>query len=94
MTFEDTPTETLDAKGLNCPMPVVEAKRAVDDLDDGDVLEVVATDPGSVNDVAGWADNTPGVELEAQDEDETGGDTSSSDEPTRTIYTHYVRKTE
>ncbi|MFB6071729.1 MAG: sulfurtransferase TusA family protein [Halobacterium sp.] len=75
------PTETLDVKGLNCPMPVVKTKQATDGLDDGDVLEVVATDPGSVSDLGGWADSTDGVELLDQHE---GDD----------LYTHYVRKTE
>ncbi|GAA0287544.1 sulfurtransferase TusA family protein [Halobacterium noricense] len=73
--------ETLDATGLSCPMPVVETKQATDDLVVGDVLEVRATDPGSVSDLAGWADGTAGVELLDQTED---GD----------VYTHYVRRTE
>lgn len=73
-------TETLDATGLNCPMPVVRTKQATDDLDAGDLLEVRATDPGSVSDIAGWADSTPGVELVDQTED---GD----------LYVHFVRKT-
>lgn len=40
-------TETLDVKGQNCPMPVVKTKQATDNLDEGDILEVLATDPGS-----------------------------------------------
>jgi tRNA 2-thiouridine synthesizing protein A len=75
------PTETLDATGLNCPMPVVKTKQATDDLAPGDVLEVVATDPGSMSDLGGWADSTDGVELLDQRE---GDDT----------YTHYVRVTD
>ena len=74
-------TETLDVKGASCPMPVVKTKSAIDGLDAGDVLEVLATDPGSVSDIDGWASGTPGVELLEQ---ETGED----------VYTHYVRKTE
>ena len=73
--------ETLDATGLSCPMPVVKTKQATDDLAVGDVLEVRATGPGSVSDLAGWADGTAGVELLDQTED---GD----------VYTHYVRRTE
>ncbi|WP_435334263.1 sulfurtransferase TusA family protein [Haloarchaeobius sp. TZWWS8] len=75
------PTETLDVKGENCPMPVVKTKQAIDDLEPGDVLEVVATDSGSMSDMPGWADTTDGVELLDQEE----GDG---------VYTHYVRKTE
>ena len=83
MSTEYEITDTLDAKGLNCPMPVVKAKQAVDGLEEDDVLEVLATDPGSVADVEGWADATSGVELIEQDEVEEGGET---------IYRHYVRK--
>jgi TusA-related sulfurtransferase len=80
MSSEIDTTETLDVKGASCPMPVVKTKAAVDDLAAGDVLEVLATDPGSVSDVDGWAAGTDGVELLDQVED---GD----------VYRHYVRKT-
>lgn len=43
-------TETVDAKGLNCPMPVLRAKKALRNLSAGDTLEVLATDPGAVAD--------------------------------------------
>jgi len=74
-------TETLDVKGASCPMPVVKTKSAVDELAEGDVLEVVATDPGSMSDLDGWASGTDGVEMLDQIEE---GD----------VYKHYVRKTE
>ena len=77
-----TPTETLDVTGLNCPLPVVKTKQAVDDLAADDVLEVRATDPGSVSDLAGWASATDGVELLDQAETEADG------EP---LFTHLVR---
>ena len=44
-------TATLDAKGLNCPMPIVKTKKAMKDLEGGDILTVEATDPGSVKDM-------------------------------------------
>ncbi len=44
------PLETLDAKGLNCPMPILKARQAIDRLGPGDQLEVLSTDPGSVQD--------------------------------------------
>jgi TusA-related sulfurtransferase len=78
---ENEITETLDVTGENCPMPVVKTKQTIDDLADGEVLEVRATDPGSMSDIAGWADTTGGVELVTQEE---GDD----------VFTHYVRKTE
>ena len=56
-------TETLDVKGASCPMPVVKTKTTIDGLDAGEVLEVLATDPGSMSDLDGWASGTDGVEL-------------------------------
>lgn len=41
----------LDAKGLSCPMPVLKTKKAIDGLQSGQVLEVIATDPGSKSDI-------------------------------------------
>ena len=81
MSAEFDITETLDVKGASCPMPVVKTKTAIDDLAEGAVLEVLATDPGSMSDIDGWADGTEGVELVDQEE---GDD----------VYKHYVRKTE
>ena len=40
----------LDAKGLNCPLPILRAKKAIAELSSGQVLKIVATDPGSVKD--------------------------------------------
>jgi tRNA 2-thiouridine synthesizing protein A len=42
--------EVLDAKGLNCPLPILKAKKALNGLSDGKTLEVLSTDPGSVAD--------------------------------------------
>ena len=80
MTAEFNIAETLDVKGASCPMPVVKTKSAIDDLAEGDVLEVLATDPGSMSDIDGWAAGTAGVELVDQEE---GDD----------VYKHYVEKT-
>ena len=43
-------TKTLDAKGLNCPLPVLKAKKSIKGHETGDTLEVLSTDPGSVSD--------------------------------------------
>lgn len=48
----------LDASGLACPMPIIKTKKAVDGLAVGQVLKLVATDPGSVSDVQAWANKT------------------------------------
>jgi len=42
--------ETLDAKGLNCPLPILKAKKVLKGMDNGKVLEILATDPGSIKD--------------------------------------------
>lgn len=50
--------QTLDCKGLACPMPIVRTKKAMDQLQAGQVIEVQATDRGSLADMEGWAKNT------------------------------------
>jgi len=51
-------TKQLDAKGLTCPLPVLKARRAMKELAPGDVLEIEATDPGSVTDFAHFCETT------------------------------------
>lgn len=53
--MSETPNATLDAKGLSCPLPVVKARLEIEKLASGQVLEVMATDPGSVSDFENWA---------------------------------------
>jgi len=53
-----TPDQTLDASGLACPMPIIKTKKAVDGLKVGEILKLIATDPGSVSDVAAWTQKT------------------------------------
>ena len=48
----------LDARGLNCPLPILRAKKALNDLTTGQVLRIVATDPGSVRDFQAFAKQT------------------------------------
>lgn len=47
--------KVLDAKGLACPMPIVRTKKALEELKAGQVLEVQATDKGSLADIQSWA---------------------------------------
>jgi tRNA 2-thiouridine synthesizing protein A len=51
-------TDQLDAKGLICPLPVLKARRTMKTLAEGDVLEIEATDPGSVKDFAHFCETT------------------------------------
>ncbi|WP_138417361.1 sulfurtransferase TusA family protein [Aquibacillus sediminis] len=48
-------TKVLDAKGLACPMPIVRTKKAMNELESGDILEVHATDKGAKSDLTAWA---------------------------------------
>jgi tRNA 2-thiouridine synthesizing protein A len=61
---------TLDATGLKCPLPVLKARRALRDVPAGGLLEVLATDPGAVQDFAHFC-TTTGCEL--VESGETGG---------------------
>ncbi len=54
--------KTLDAKGLNCPLPILRAKKTLKEVPSGGTLEVLATDPGSVADFAAFC-RTTGNEL-------------------------------
>lgn len=59
---------TLDAKGLNCPLPILKAKKALKDVPAGGTLEVLATDPGSVADFQAFCRQT-GNEIVEHSED-------------------------
>ncbi|WP_093555400.1 sulfurtransferase TusA family protein [Pseudoduganella namucuonensis] len=48
----------LDARGLNCPLPILKAKKALAELQSGEVLRIMATDPGSVRDFQAFAKQT------------------------------------
>lgn len=48
----------LDARGLNCPLPILKAKKALADMETGEVLRIVATDSGSVRDFQAFAKQT------------------------------------
>jgi tRNA 2-thiouridine synthesizing protein A len=61
-------TQTIDARGLSCPMPIVKTAQAVKAMSAGAVVEVLATDPGSVKDFAAWSRAT-GHELVEQTSD-------------------------
>ncbi|KIL37382.1 hypothetical protein SD71_01545 [Cohnella kolymensis] len=58
MSTQIQANKTLDCKGLACPMPIVKTKKAMDQMHPGEVIEVQATDKGSLADIQGWAKNT------------------------------------
>jgi tRNA 2-thiouridine synthesizing protein A len=61
-------TRQIDARGLSCPMPIVKTAQAIKTTLAGDLIEVLATDPGSVKDFAAWS-RTTGHELVEQSVD-------------------------
>ncbi len=63
-------TKELDTRGLNCPLPILKAKKALSDMATGELLRVVSTDPGSVRDFQAFARQT-GNELVRQNTEGT-----------------------
>ena len=70
--------QRLDCKGLNCPLPILKTKKALDGMAAGQVLEMTATDPGSRPDMEAFARRTGHELIEAK---EQGG-----------LFTFYIRK--
>ncbi len=62
-------TATVDARGQSCPGPLVALARALKEAEQGDLLELLATDPGSRSDVPAWAELSGNELLEAAEED-------------------------
>jgi tRNA 2-thiouridine synthesizing protein A len=59
----------LDASGLNCPLPILRAKKALAGMEQGQVLKVLATDPGSVKDFEAFARQTGNALLDSSTEE-------------------------
>jgi tRNA 2-thiouridine synthesizing protein A len=64
----NTDVVTLDARGLKCPMPIVRTAQKIKEISSGQLLEVLATDPGAVADFAAWG-RTTGNEIVEQSTD-------------------------
>ena len=60
--------EELDASGLNCPLPILRAKKTLAGMDAGKILHIIATDPGSVKDFEAFAKQTGNELLESKEE--------------------------
>jgi tRNA 2-thiouridine synthesizing protein A len=58
----------LDARGLNCPLPILRTKKSLNDMTSGQILRVVATDPGSVRDFQAFSKQTGNELLSSQTE--------------------------
>ena len=75
----------LDVRGAKCPLPIIKAKKEIDALATGEMLEVLATDPGSMADFRGWAKTAKHAALKEQ--------RTETDDTGRTIYVHVLEKT-
>ena len=74
--------KTLDTSGLNCPMPLVKARKEVRTLEPGQILKVLSSDRGSIKDFQGWAKLDKKVDLLSQETEGTEDSLS---------YIHYVQ---
>jgi tRNA 2-thiouridine synthesizing protein A len=74
-TMEEASTvdfdKELDARGLSCPLPILKTKKSLNELTSGQVLKVIATDPGSVKDMQAFANQTGNPLLSTSEEDKT-----------------------
>ena len=80
LTFD----KLLDVRGLNCPMPLVNARKEIGTIDPGQVLKVIASDRGSVSDFQSWAKIAKNVELISQQTEFYDG---------TNLYIHFVKRT-
>ena len=62
----------LDVRGAKCPIPIVKAKKEVDQMQPGELLEVISTDPGSLPDFKGWAQTSKTAVLKEQRTEKEG----------------------
>ena len=63
------PHQVLDCRKLSCPMPVLKTKNTISKMAIGEILEMIATDPGSVKDIQSWANHAGQELLETVHED-------------------------
>ncbi|MBC8256992.1 MAG: sulfurtransferase TusA family protein [Candidatus Marinimicrobia bacterium] len=59
----------VDCQGLSCPLPILKTRKAMDELSSGEILRILSTDPGSVNDLTSWSNTTGHILLSSGEED-------------------------
>lgn len=74
----------LDVRGTKCPIPIVKAKKMIDTMAAGEIVEVMATDPGSVPDFQGWARTAKHALLKEQRQEK--------DEEGQEVYIHVLER--
>lgn len=62
---------TLDCSGLVCPMPIVKTNKTLKNMNSGEVLEVIATDKGSINDFKAWCETTGNEYINLKEDGDT-----------------------
>ncbi len=75
--------DTLDTKGLNCPMPLVKARKRIGEIAPGQILRILSTDRGSIKDFQGWAKIASNIDLVGQETESEDGSN---------IYVHFVQR--
>jgi tRNA 2-thiouridine synthesizing protein A len=60
--------QELDARGINCPLPIIRARKSIESMDNGQLLRIVATDPGSVKDFQAFCEQTKNELVEHKEE--------------------------
>ncbi|MBT3548771.1 MAG: sulfurtransferase TusA family protein [Gammaproteobacteria bacterium] len=59
----------LDTSGLNCPLPIIKAKKEINTMDAGQILKIISTDPGAVKDFESFANQTGNELLDTEEKD-------------------------
>ena len=57
----------IDCQGLSCPLPILKTRKAMDELSSGEILKLICTDPGSINDLASWSNSTGHILLSSNE---------------------------
>ena len=76
--------QTLDVKGAKCPMPLVKSRKTIKGMPVGNVLQVIATDRGSIADFKGWTKTAKNIALLEQETVQDNG---------QEIFVHYLKRT-
>jgi len=76
--------QTFDARGMSCPMPLVNTRKEIGKIAPGQTLKVIASDHASVADFQGWAKIAKNIELLSQETETLDGST---------VYIHFLKRT-
>ncbi len=66
--MSEAPDQVLDASGMACPMPIIKTNKVMKSMQPGQVLELIATDPGAPSDVKAWTSRTGNALLDSTHE--------------------------